>query len=127
MGMGSGQIRWARRSLLAIAIAMPLAAFAQERESDNPGARAQAMDEWYNDDYTRHGRRIAVPVQKKPLFSSSYDQFLLQAAKRERGRYAPLMPTSGTSAAMIDPTASLIASGPTWTNIGPTKADYMYN
>ena len=110
-------------------MAMPLAALAQEQESesDNPGARAQAMNEWYNDNYTQHGKRLAMPVQKKPLFSQSYEQFMLQAAKRERERYAPTMPASGTSATMIDPTASLIASGPTWTNIGPTKANYETN
>lgn len=128
MGIGFSQARWARRSLLAIAIAMPLAALAQEEhESDNPGARAQAMNEWYNDNYTQHGKRLATPVQKKPLFSQPYEQFMLQAAKRERERYARLMPASGTSATMIDPNASLIPAGTAWTNIGPTKADYATN
>ena len=127
MGISSNQVRWARRSLLAVAIAMPLAAMAQERESDNPGARAQAMNEWYNDNYTQHGKRSATPVQKKPLFSQSYEKFMLQAAKRERERYALKMPSSGTSATMIDPNASLVPSGTAWTNIGPTKADYSTN
>ena len=127
MGMSSNQVRWARRSLLAIAIAMPLAALAQEHEADNPGARAQAMNEWYNDNYTQHGKRLAVPAQKKALFSQSYEQFMLQAAKRERERYAPLMPTSGTSATMIDPNLAVVPAGAAWTNIGPTKANYATN
>jgi hypothetical protein len=127
MGISSNQVRWTRYSLLAIAMALPLAAMAQERESDNPGARAQAMNEWYNDNYTQHGKRLALPPQKKPLFSQAYEKFMLQAAKRERERYALKMPASGTSAAMIDSNATLVPAGTSWTNIGPTKANYATN
>ena len=134
MGINTGQARWVRRSLLALAIAMPLAAMArgpqltqeQKHEADNAGARAQAMYEWYNDDYSQHGKLVKLQGEKKALFSQPYERFLLEAAKRERTRYSGLMPNS-TSAALLDSNAAVLAPVNTWTNIGPTKANYAKN
>jgi photosystem II stability/assembly factor-like uncharacterized protein len=139
MGINKGQTRWVRLSLLALAIAMPLAAIARgpqvlqaqsthpkEHETDNAGARSQAMYEWYTDDYSQHGKLIKSQGAKKVLFSQPYERFLLEAAKRERTRYSGLMPNS-TSDALLDSNASIAAAVNSWTNIGPTKANYAKN
>ncbi len=97
----------------------------EEHEADNANARAQAMYEWYNDDYSQHGKAIKSQGQKKALFSQPYERFLLGAAKFERERYASKMPNS-TSPAVIDPNALIVPTN-SWTNIGPTKANYAIN
>ncbi len=103
----------------------PQVAPENEHEADNPGARAQAMYEWYNDDYSQHGKLLKAQGQKRALFSQSYERFLLEAAKRERVRYSDKMP-SNTSPALIDSNAPILPVN-NWTNIGPTKANYAKN
>lgn len=104
----------------------PQVAHEQEQEADNAGARAQAMYEWYNDDYSQHGKLIKAQGEKKALFSQPFERFMLEAAKRERVRYSALMPNS-TSAALLDSNASVLAAVNNWTNIGPTKANFATN
>lgn len=139
MGIKQGRSLWVRRSVLALAIAVPLAAMARgphvgiavhtlpkEHEADSATARSQAMYEWYTDDYSQHGKLIQTRGAKKILFSQSYERFLLEAATRERTRYSGLMPNS-TSGVLLDSNASTAAVVNTWTNIGPTKANYANN
>ncbi|MCI4566710.1 hypothetical protein [Lysobacter sp. CFH 32150] len=97
------------------------------RERDNATARRQAMDEWYNETYADRGNQKKLHKNKKPLWTQRYERFMQDAAKRERQRYRTLMPGSSTSATAIDPTVSIAAVGTTWTNIGPTKANYLQN
>jgi len=110
--------------LLTLTLGVP--AIGAEREKDNPGARQQAMDEWYNEAYSERGK--TKRRDQKRLWSNKYERFMHEAAKRERKRNRALLPLSGTSAAMIDPQAEIAAeSDGTWTNIGPTKANYATN
>jgi PKD repeat protein len=129
--MGNSNIRnWRTGLAVAIAIALPLTVSARqhrERDADDPGARAQAMDEWYNESYSSRGVQ-PKSHQKKALFSPQYERFLMQAAKRERVRYGRKLPASNTSKMMMDPSAVLpVATGGNWLNIGPTKADFTIN
>ena len=100
----------------------------REHEADDPAGRAQAMYEWYNDDYSQHGKQQARGHQKKALWSNKFERFMFDAAKRERTRYRALMPSSGTSQTVIDPAmAAQAAADSSWFNIGPTKANYEEN
>ena len=97
------------------------------RERDNATTRRQAMDEWYNETYANRGDHRRVHKNKKAIWSQRYERFMLEAAKRERTRYRSLMPHSSTSATVVDPGIATVATGTTWTNIGPTKANYAQN
>jgi photosystem II stability/assembly factor-like uncharacterized protein len=99
---------------------------APARERDDAGARRQAMDDWYNETYSLHGKGTEHK-HKKAMWSLQYERFMQTAAKRERQRYASQMPRSGTSQTVIDPGASTLAVGNNWINIGPTKANYEQN
>jgi photosystem II stability/assembly factor-like uncharacterized protein len=99
----------------------------EARERDNATARRQAMDEWYNESYSDRTNHRNSHKNKKALWSQRYERFMLEAAKRERKRYGALMPRSSTSATVINPDATTMAVGTTWTNIGPTKANYAQN
>jgi hypothetical protein len=128
-------IQFKRGTLLAAVIAGALAgagttaATARESDHDDATARRQAMDEWYNETYSQRGRAESnARRHKKAMFSHSYEQFLMSAAKGERQRYGKtLLPRSGTSAMVINPTLASAATGTTWANIGPTKAAYAQN
>ena len=124
-----------RASLLAAVLASTLAGTATsaiakdiDKDSDDATARRQAKDEWYNETYSQRGRsELNARRHKKALFSHSYEVFLMQAAERERQRYASLLPRSGTSKTVINPLLASAATGTTWANIGPTKANYEKN
>ena len=104
------------------------------RERDDASARARWMEQWYNE-----GRRPASDKTEgggryRSLWSQSYQRFMMEAAKRERIRYAAKMPVSGASAMVIDPAAPIRAKAADsasrdlrWTNIGPTKANFARN
>ena len=81
------------------------------------------MYEWYTDDYSQHGKLIKSRGSKKAVFSQTYERFMLEAAKRERLRYSGLMANSA-SPVLLDSNASIAAAVNSWTNIGPTKANY---
>jgi PKD repeat protein len=104
----------------------------EAREKDDPGARARAMYEWYNDTRGQPQRKRAGD---SGLWSPEYQRFMMQAAKRERLRYAGKMPPA-TSQAVIDPSwpvGGTKAAGDSpsrdlkWVNIGPTKANFATN
>src|SRR5512142_1682052 len=99
--------------LLAILASVPPSARAgtEREENDDATARRQAMDEWYNESYAERGRRGFGHGGKKSLWTPQYERFMLDAAKRERDRYAKLMPKSGTSDPVIDSLAPAIVSG----------------
>jgi hypothetical protein len=122
-----------RATLLATAIAAILASAptlsaARDADLDNATARRQAMDEWYNETYSQRGHSDEnARRHKKALFSASYERFLMSAANSERLRNGAMLPQSGTSRPVIDATLASAATGTTWANIGPTKANYAQN
>jgi PKD repeat protein len=95
-------------------------------EKDDPGARRRAMYEWYNDS---HKDALNRPGQGRgrPLWSQSYEQFMRDAAERERQRYRTSIPQAGTTEADMDAYAAKVATGTNWINIGPTRATYAKN
>lgn len=114
--------------LLTMLGGLPGVSAARENENDDATARRQAMDEWYNESYSQRGHASERAQQhKKALFSQQYERFLLNAAERERQRYGATLPRSGTSAPVINPLLASAATGTTWANIGPTKANYAQN
>lgn len=110
-------------SAVAILTLAPLQAFAEEHEKDDPNARRQAMDEWFNESYgKKHRNKQGGP------WSPTFRKFMNDAAAKERAKYASQLPGTGsTISASTDPNASLAATGTTWVNIGPTKANYAQN
>jgi PKD repeat protein len=123
------------RSLLHTALVLSVAgfsatpSFAEEEESDNASLRQQAMDEWYNETYAehQHGQSAFAHGHGKPLWTPQYERFMRDAASRERQRYAASLPSSGTSTPVTNSLAAAAATGASWTNIGPTKANYEKN
>jgi photosystem II stability/assembly factor-like uncharacterized protein len=108
-------------------LAGPLAAIAQE--SDRPTLRAKAQDEWFNESYGRGSVRGQAHRKQGGAWSPQFRQFMLDAAARERAKYGDMIPgaQSGPSAGASDPRADLSATGTTWVNLGPTKADVIKN
>jgi len=116
--------------LLLMAMGVPAAyVAAREADADDATARRQAMDEWYNESYSRREQNMEAHANGhgKPLWTPQYERFMRDAAARERARYASTLPQSNTSNAVLDPAAVTVATGTTWTNIGPTKANYEEN
>jgi hypothetical protein len=93
-------------------------ASAREAEADDATARARARDEWYNEGYgrPRAGTRSSGP------WSPAFRRFMLEAAARERRRWGSLIP-----GAEGEPAEDALGGGPTWSNIGPTRADFIFN
>jgi PKD repeat protein len=104
-------------------------------EQDNPGARHQWKDEWYNENYGQNGRQAKRRLFTEGLWSPAYRRFMMDAAKRERLRHAAKMPLSARSAVVIDPRRPMLARRPAdsanealrWENIGPTEANFARN
>lgn len=106
----------------------PATAMAGEENRDDATARRQAMDEWYNESYTQRGRSdSSARRHKKAYFPQSYELFLMTAANRERQRYGASLPSGSSSTPVLDATFASAATGTTWANIGPTKANYAQN
>lgn len=83
-------------------------------ERDDATRRREAMNRWYNE-------------SGKP-WSVAYRRFMNQAAARERARYGHLLPgADAQTSAAFDQAAYAAATGTTWNNIGPTKADVEKN
>ena len=125
-----------RSTLLAVAIAAILAggssaAFAKETvdaDHDDATARRQATDEYYNESYQLRGREGAeARKHKKSLFTPAYERFLMNAANRERLRYAATLPKNGSSKIVVNSALASASTGTTWVNIGPTHANYEQN
>jgi len=89
------------------------------QEADDATRRAQAREEWYNEAYRRDGRPRLQRLRSGGLWSPEFRRFMMEAAARERRKWGALIPGSGEPAR--------IGLGPGWLNIGPTKADYIFN
>jgi PKD repeat protein len=106
-----------------------------KKDLDNPSARGLWRDQWYNETYVKDDRKTKRQGGNDNLWSPEYQRFMMEAAKRERTRYRAKMPTSGSSQVMIDPSAPIAARAAAnslsrdlrWTNIGPTKANFITN
>ena len=117
------------QKLLAAALAVTLAPVsalaAEDKDKDDPNGRREAMDAWYNESY---GSKQNGKKKKDGPWTPGFRKFMNEAARIERERYASQLPgTSTTITAVTDPTATVAATGSTWVNIGPTKADYLEN
>src|SRR6185503_3048830 len=109
-------------------LATSRAAFAEQpdderAEADNATLRRVATDEWYNETSTHghSGKALGGP------FSARYLRFLNEAAARERARWGDLLPAADAGVSVSDPYEKAGATGNTWLNIGPTKADVTKN
>ncbi|QRO02151.1 hypothetical protein JRI60_25630 [Archangium violaceum] len=120
------QKSWRRLFAAAIAVTLaPLSSLAAEREHDrdDANARREFRDQWYNEAYGK-----AKKAKKGGPWSLEFRKFMNEAARKEREKYASQLPgSSSTITAVTDPTATVAATGTTWVNIGPTKADYLQN
>ncbi|MGZ3457468.1 MAG: WD40/YVTN/BNR-like repeat-containing protein, partial [Archangium sp.] len=116
--------RWfAATALLALAPGRALAE--RDPDADDATARRQAMDAWYNESYEEvlHGKH----AHGGP-WSPAFQRFMNEAAARERARYASQLPGTATPiTAVTNSSATAAATGTTWVNIGPTKANYLQN
>ena len=90
---------------------------ARAQESDDATQRARAWSEWYNESYGQPGD-LKGHKNGGP-WSPQYRRFMLEAAARERAKWGSLI------AGVVSSQAP--AAGTTWTNLGPTKADYLKN
>ncbi len=77
----------------------------EEPEKDDATARREAMLNWYGGEW-----------------SPEFRAFMMEAAVKERIRYANQMPRPEGG-----PIMGVAASGNTWTNLGPTNADSQTN
>src|SRR5437868_7318952 len=98
-----GSVRAPHIALIAVAFLSGAAAPATDVEGDDPTARLQAMREWYGSDASRRG-----PI--------------LEAARRERDRYAV-----GENRGRGFGANALTASSGAFINLGPTRADFAVN
>jgi len=117
--------------LLVAAVFVPTvnAAPREREDTDDASSRRQAMDEWYNESYDSQSanlRRLRGG-HGKPLWTPAYERFMRDAAQRERMRYATSLPQSGSTEAAGDMISPMVATGTSWANIGPTKANYAKN
>ena len=106
----------------------------ERREQDDASARARWMEQWYNEGYRATTGKTDANARFHGIWSQSYQRFMMEAAKRERLRYAAKMPNSASSAMVIDPNAPIRAKAADsatrdlrWTNIGPAKATFARN
>src|SRR5690349_8670488 len=95
---------WQRILSAAVAVVLTVPAFAKEVDKDEPNARREARDEWYNDNY---GRGNGNPKKGGP-FSAKFMKHLNDAAAKERAKYASELPGTGSVIApTTDPTAAI--------------------
>ncbi|MFL5356778.1 WD40/YVTN/BNR-like repeat-containing protein [Archangium sp.] len=122
------QKNWHRMfaAALAVTLAPVYAAHAErDHDADDATARRQAMDQWYNETYSQ---KAASPRAKGGPWTPAFQRFMNDAAAKERAKYASQLPgTATTITAVTNPNATIAATGSTWVNIGPTKADYIEN
>jgi photosystem II stability/assembly factor-like uncharacterized protein len=130
--------KWSRRMLTvmigATALVGVAAAHAEEEEMDRPDGRAQWRAEWYNEgssskvhEHDKHGGPLSAEFRKK----------MLDAAHKERVKWGRMIPgvrqtgsaftTASTGTTGTATTLAAAATGTTWLNIGPTKADVEKN
>ncbi len=115
--------RWFAAAVVST-LAIPTHALAEDHDKDDPNGRREAMDAWYNDNYDKKADKKA---KKGGPWSPTFRKFMNDAAAAERAKYASQLPGTATSITASSPTASIAATGTTWVNIGPTKANYAQN
>lgn len=123
MALGLAAAVWSTSSL---AQAPQAQAASEPPEMDRPTARALWKSEWYSEGSTTGPQ--ARGKQGGP-WSASFRRQMLDAAATERAKWGRMIPgvtTQGTSlgAATIQAAA---ATGTTWQNLGPTRANVAKN
>ncbi|WP_375769448.1 hypothetical protein NR798_00780 [Archangium gephyra] len=121
----ASQKNWHRLLAAAIAVTLaPVTSLAEDHDRDDANARREFREQWYNEAYGKAAKK----AKKSGPWSIEFRKFMNDAARKERERYASQLPGTSTAIAPVtDPTASIAATGTTWVNIGPTKADYLEN
>lgn len=114
----------------ALAVLLPAVAFAavDQDENDNPKRGGNAAVRAETDDATAR-RDFQRDWYETPM-TPQYMKWLNGAAARERARNGHALPkvdASGNSTGSSIAPGSTTISGTTWTNIGPTKADFIKN
>ncbi|HEX8439923.1 WD40/YVTN/BNR-like repeat-containing protein [Archangium sp.] len=119
-------MKWQRLFAATIAVTLaPVTALAEDHDRDDANARREFRDQWYNESY---GSKATKKAKKGGPWSREFQKFMNDAAAKERAKYAAQLPgTSTTITAVTDPNASIAATGTTWVNIGPNKANYAQN
>ncbi len=98
------------------------------QEADDATRRALAREEWYNEGYGRNRGGRPQQLRSGGYWSPEFRRFMMEAAARERQKWGALIPGTGESAPTSAPGDRVEAGGGAgWLNIGPTKADYIFN
>ncbi len=98
------------------------------QEADDATRRARAREEWYNETYRSGGRERPERLRNGGLWSPDFRRFMMEAAARERLKWGALIPGNGEAAEVGGSLDRAEAGGGAgWLNIGPTKANYIFN
>jgi photosystem II stability/assembly factor-like uncharacterized protein len=96
-----------------------------DADKDDANGRRQAMDEWYNESY---GKPAAAKARRGGPWSATFQKFMNEAAAKERAKNGSLLPGISTAIVPVkNAAAPAVATGTTWVNIGPVKANYAQN
>ncbi|MCY1083724.1 hypothetical protein [Archangium lansingense] len=119
------QKNWHQWFAAALAVTLaPVTSLAEDHDRDDANARREFREQWYNEAYGKSAKK----AKKGGPWSAEFRKFMNDAARKERERYASQLPgTSTPITAVTNPNATVAATGTTWVNIGPTKADYLEN
>jgi len=112
------------RGGLALAVIACTSGLLPAQEADNATRRARARDEWYNESYASPAKANG---KRGGPWSAEYRRFMMDAAARERAKWGAQIPSNPEPATVAEPEATIAATGSNWLNLGPTKADYLYN
>lgn len=126
---------WIKR-LLASAIGLTVGAAAlvqaADVEYDRPAERARWRAEWQQE-----GMAVDAKGNKKNggNINAAFRKQMLDAAEKERGKWGRMIPgvnvqgssLAGTSTLASSTTSLAAATGSTWVNMGPTRADVAKN
>ena len=111
-------------------------ASAAEEEKDNAGDRARWRAEWQDEGSSKH---IKGNEKHGGNLSIEFRRSMLESADKERSKWGRMIPglknqgaalsapTSLTSGSTATPEMLAAATGTTWVNMGPTKADVAQN
>ncbi|MBI2382124.1 MAG: hypothetical protein HYV16_15325 [Gammaproteobacteria bacterium] len=125
-----------RHSAIHAALALSLAGaatttLAKAQEMDRPSARLQAMSEWYNEaaNAKKGGKSLKASHNGSGgVWTTDFRRFMMEAAAKENAKWNKLMPTGEASRAGLSlEEAAAAATGTSWLNLGPTKADVIKN
>lgn len=137
----SASSQWVKHlvtSVVGLSIAFGAgAAFADNEEKDSPGDRARWRAEWQEEGSSKH---IKGNEKHGGNLSAQFRRNMLDAADKERGKWGRMIPgvhkegtaligaaPTGTSGSTATVTSLAAATGTTWVNMGPTRADVAKN